>query len=206
MTSGRRLATAALLALLSACSTFGSEGSLEVESVVARAGYLDVWLSGHGIRMRSFAVDDPTCGRVLARGKEVGYLERGIGGRFHRGEERCDAVGIGDPRMQRSNMPRSTGGGGVIPRGQAVFQTLYEDEEVLMLRGRFPLSNRVGWGGGVDSVALVANDGTCRAAIQGGVASIEFRASGRNTLALVAPSGLCRIEGLLLPPANAPAD
>ena len=60
MTSGRRLATAALLALLSACSTFGSEGSLEVESVVARAGYLDVWLSGHGIRMRSFVVDDAT--------------------------------------------------------------------------------------------------------------------------------------------------
>lgn len=192
------LAAAASLAF--GCGTLSElgGGGLRVERVAERAGYLDVSLVGSGIAMRSFTAADGVCRRVLERDRKVGYLERGIGGRFTRGDERCDAIGIGDPRLRRSNRPRG-GGNRPIPRGQASFRTIYEDADVLMLRGRFPLTDRVGWSGGRDSVAVVANSDRCRTATASGTASIEFRPTGANTLALVARDGLCRIEGLILP-------
>jgi hypothetical protein len=45
----------------------------------------------------------------------------------------------------------------------------------------------------------VDNVARCRGPIERGVASMEHRPSGRNTLALVGDGGLCRIEGLILP-------
>jgi hypothetical protein len=86
-----------------------------------------------------------------------------------------------------------------VPRAQASFRTLYEDGDLVLLRGRFPLAFHVGWAGGDDSVAVVDNVARCRGPIESGVASMEYRPSGRNTLALVGSGGLCRIEGLILP-------
>jgi len=61
------------------------------------------------------------------------------------------------------------------------------------------LAHLIGWAGGGDTVAVLRNVPHCRRD-GSGVASMEYRPSGRNTLALVGPSGLCRIEGLIQPP------
>jgi len=86
-----------------------------------------------------------------------------------------------------------------VPRAQATFRTLYEDEDVVLLRGRFPLASRIGWSRGDDSVVVVGNVERCRGPVEKGVASMEYRQAGRNTLTLVGVGGLCRIEGLIQP-------
>jgi len=177
---------------------FGME--LFVAHLDERGRYLDVGLAGHGLYLRSFAPASEECRAVLRKGTSVGYVERGIGGRFEREGQSCDAVGFGDPlirgaRRLRDGSLRSS----PVPRAHATFRTIYEDADVLLLRGRFPLASKIGWVGVEDSVAVVSNVAHCRDPVERGVASMEYRPAGRNTLALVADGGLCRIEGLILP-------
>ena len=84
-------------------------------------------------------------------------------------------------------------------------RVVFEDEEVMLLRGRFLLASRIGWAGGRDSVAVVPNVSRCQLAAEGGVASMEFRPAGRNTLSLVSREGPCRIVGLIIPPSTEPS-
>lgn len=177
---------------------FGME--LLVVHVDERGPYLDVSLTGHGLNLRSFTPASDVCRAVLRPEAAVKYIERGVGGRFEREEVSCDAVGYGDPLIRRARQPRGDSlRSSPVPRAQATFQTVYEDADLVLLRGRFPLAFHVGWAGGADSVAVVENGAPCRGPIERGVASMEFRPSGRNTLSLVGEGGLCRIEGLILP-------
>jgi len=183
-------------------------GGFGMELIVAhldeRGPYLDVGLAGHGLYLRSFVPASDVCRAVLRPEAEVKYVERGVGGRFEREEHSCDAVGFGDPLIRGARQPRAAGRrSGPVPRAQATFRTIYEDADVVLLRGRFPLASKIGWAGGQDSVAVVDNVARCRRPVEKGVASMEYRPAGRNTLALVGDKGLCRIEGLIQPPGQA---
>ena len=79
---------------------------------------------------------------------------------------------------------------------------VFADESAVLLRGRFPLTSAVGWSGGYDTIAVVPNTAACEVPIERGVASIEFRPSGRDALTLVSKRGPCRIEGLIQPLAD----
>ncbi len=177
---------------------FGME--LFVVHLDERGPYLDVGLAGHGLDLRSFAPASDACRAVMRPEAVVDYRERGIAGRFEREDQSCDAVGYGEPlvrgvrRIRAGDLQSSP-----VPRAQATFRTIHEDADVVLLRGRFPLASKIGWAGGEDSVVVVDNVARCRGAIERGVASMEYRPSGRNTLALVGDKGLCRIEGLILP-------
>jgi hypothetical protein len=178
---------------------FGSGKGFVVERVQPRGPFLEVDLSG-GFALRTYVPPSEDCAFVLAPEKKITYVERGSG-RFEREDRACDAAGIGEPNISRGRQPRSSApGSSAIPRAQATFGVLYEDADVLLLRGRFPLAHLVGWAGGADSVAVVPNEENCQGAITGGVASMEYRASGRISLALVGPGGLCPIVGLIRPP------
>ena len=72
-----------------------------------------------------------------------------------------------------------------------------------MLRGMFPLSGYVGFGGGEDLIAVVHDTEECKAPIESGVASIEYRGKGKRALSIVGKSGLCEIRGLIQPPPQA---
>jgi len=183
-------------------SGFGETAPLTVVEVTPRGEFIDVRVEGDGISIRAFVPDVEACRLVFVGEKQVVYRSRVPGGRFTREGETCDGNGLGDPFVSRVNQPRG-GGAGTIPRAQASFAKVYEDQEVIFLRGLFPLLGRVGWAGGADTVVVVQNTPNCRGPADRGVASIEFRASGRNTLALVGPRGLCRIDGMIkpLPPA-----
>ena len=177
---------------------FGME--LFVVHLDERGPYLDVGLEGHGLSLRTFTPASEVCRAVLRPEAAVGYVERGIGGRFEREGQSCDAVGFGDPLIRGVRRPRSGSlGSSPVPRAQASFRVIHEDDDVVLLRGRFPLAPKVGWTGGEDSVVVVDNVARCRGPVERGVASMEYRPSGRNTLSLVGDRGLCRIEGLILP-------
>jgi hypothetical protein len=177
---------------------FGME--LFVVHLDERGPYLDVGLAGHGLDLRSFAPASEVCRAVLRPEAVVDYVERGIAGRFEREGQSCDAVGYGEPLVRGARKPRA---GNLqtspIPRAQATFRTIHEDADVVLLRGRFPLASKIGWAGGEDSVVVVDNVARCRGPVEKGVASMEYRPAGRNTLALVGDKGLCRIEGLIRP-------
>jgi hypothetical protein len=177
---------------------FGME--LLVAYVVERGPYLDAGLTGHGLDMRTFVPANDVCRAVLNTEAPVTYVERGVAGGFEREGLSCDAVGYGDPLIRGARQPRR---GELqttpVPRAQATFRKIYEDDDVVLLRGRFPAAVAVGWPGGRDSVVVVDNVARCRGPIEKGVASMEYRPAGRNTLALVGTKGLCRIEGLIRP-------
>jgi hypothetical protein len=127
-----------------------------------------------------------------------------VGGRFEREGQSCDSVGFGDPLIRRARQPRAGTLQGVpVPREQATYRILYEDADVVLLRGRFPLAFTIGWTGGGDTVAAVENVDRCRGPVEARVASMEYRPAGPNTLALIGDGGLCRIEGLIQPPGSA---
>lgn len=173
---------------------------LDVASVAPRGDYFDATLVGHGLSLTVFTPNSEACARVLAPEASVDYVERGIAGRLKRDGAVCDAIGYGAPLVQRARRPRGQDLRATpVPRSQATFRTVHEDDELILLRGRFPLAFHVGWSGGEESVVAVPNDPVCRAAAAGGVASMEYRPAGRTTLALVGRDALCPIVGLMLP-------
>ncbi|MBW2244061.1 MAG: hypothetical protein JRH01_18930 [Deltaproteobacteria bacterium] len=199
-----------LLAVAPACSPHKALwelglGSWTTELVVVRLVprhvFWEVQLAGHGLSLQVYVPESEACAAVLRVEQRVDYVERGPGGRFVRDDLHCDTVGIGAPLIGRARQPRGPSSASMVPRAQATFQTVFTDDEVVMLRGRFPLANRVGWAGSGDTIAVVANDPSCHRAVEGGRASMEFRAAGRNTLSLISGKQLCRIVGLILPPA-----
>jgi hypothetical protein len=213
----RRLGAVALAAALCAggCSWrrsafelgFGSFATdLRVVDVAQRGPYLDARLAGHGLNLRTFTPASEVCRAVLQPDAAVDYVERGIAGRLERGQS-CDAVGIGEPLVNRARKPRATSlGGSPVPRSQATFERLYDDADVILLRGRFPEVARIGWSGGSDTVVAIPNSPACGSAAEGGVASMEYRAAGAHTLSLVGADGLCPIVGVLLPPGGPAPD
>jgi len=173
---------------------------LSVVRLVPRGQYLEVSLLGHGLSLDVYTPRNEACSRVLEPEVQVDYVERGIAGRLERDGRSCDAVGIGGSRVRRARQPRGSDlRSSPIPRAQATFREIHRDEEVILARGRFPLASRVGWRGAGDTVAVVPNDEICRGALEGGVASMEYRPAGRTTLSLVGSGALCPIIGLILP-------
>ncbi|MEN8160682.1 MAG: hypothetical protein ABFS41_11485 [Myxococcota bacterium] len=181
---------------------------LSVVRVVPRGAYLDATLVGHGLSLEVYTPRDAACSHVLEPEGQVDYVERGVAGRLERDGASCDAIGIGGSRIRRARQPRGAATrASVIPRAQASFRETYRDDEVILLRGRFPLASQVGFGGGGDAVAVVPNEARCTETIERGVASMEYRPAGRTTLSLVGKRGLCPIIGLIQPlgpPAPAP--
>lgn len=181
---------------------FGSlVNELSVVRVLPVGPYLETTLAGEGLTLTTYAPTSEDCILVLEPEAKVRYVERGVGGRYERGDRRCDAVGYGDPLIRGARKPRSSSlRSSPVPRSQAVFTTLYQDERRILLRGRFPQARRIGWVGADDCVAALENTPACHAAADGGVASMEYRASGKNTLSLVSGEGLCVLVGLAMPP------
>ena len=210
--ASRALLVLAALALAGCGSKFlwqlglGGGTSFQVLHVAERGPYLDAELSGP-FAMRTFAPASNACRAVLAADQSVAWVERGIGGRFERDGVECRSAGIGEPLLERARQPRpGTLRSRPVPRDQANFSVFHEDADVVLLRGYFPLAHLVQWPGGADTVAAVPNVPVCRDPVEEGVASMEYRDSGRPTLALVGGNGLCPIVGLLRPPGAPDAD
>jgi len=205
MSSAFRAAVAAAL-VASGCNTertlyqLGFDTDLVVTRLEPRGGFLDATLSGAAGTLRVFAPPSEECLHVLAREASVGFESKGAG-RVTRDGASCDAAGFGPvEELRRRRVDPTSLTTTAIPREQAVWEVVHEDAEVSFLRGRFPLAGLVGWSGGMDTIAVVSSAPGCREIASQGVGSLEFRARGGDTLALVGAHGLCPIEALIRPP------
>lgn len=169
----------------------------EVSEVHARGRVLDARLTGP-TELETFVRANDACRAVFRPGQSIAYHEQPPGGRFSADDVECPAVGIGSLRTWRDRASHGISEGGPVPRAQASFEVVYRDEDVVFLRGRFPLAVRIGWTGADDTVAVVAADAACAKAVDDGVASMEFRAQGPRALSLISGDGLCPITGLVL--------
>jgi hypothetical protein len=191
------LAVAAVCSL--ACSTLPATSQFRIESVVRRGPFLDARMSRGDREIRFFfPSEDESCRRVVRTEQHVEYVSTGVLGRMRAGDASCDPVGIGSldwwgRRGGRREAPP-------VPRATARFQPFYGDDEVLMVRGRFPLTNLVNWGGGFDTIAVLPRNEACQRLLERGEATIEHRAAGRVPLRLVSSGESCVIEGLVQPP------
>lgn len=178
----------------------GNRTELTVGRVTPRFGFLDTTLYGSGWTLRTFLPASEVCGRVVATETGVEYLSDGPYGTLVRGEERCVPSGIGSLREWRNRRPRgSSGRESIIPSAQANYRVVYEDEEVALLRGNFPLAYKLGFAGMGDLIAVVPITALCRPAIERTTSTLEYFHAGRNVLTLSSSQGRCNIEGLIRP-------
>ena len=174
----------------------GSSVEMTVARVKLRGGYLDTELHGSGFSLRTFVPASETCQRVVAPEAVVEFGTGGSYGTLARGDDRCDAIGIGSLREWRNRRPRESSR---IIRGRASYSVVFQDEEVTFLRGRFPLVGLLGFAGMGDTIAVVPNTAECLGPIGRDTSTVEYFHGGRNVLTLSSSEGRCNIEGLLRP-------
>jgi hypothetical protein len=205
----RRIAPA-LAACLAGCALTGggddappktilqSGRPFQVTAVVERGPYLDALLARGGEPWRFFFPPSEDCRALIRTENVVEWHVEGHYGEARQGGRTCTPAGIGDLARWRDRGPREFDRS-PIPRGTARFRVVYEDEEWVLARGRFPFANRVGWPNGADAVAAIPNTEVCRPLIARGEASLEYRPNGPNPYRLVTGAGLCPVEGFLRP-------
>ena len=191
---------------LGCASVPGTSPSYEVSSAESRGPYLEAlleWTSSlaavsSDAKITLLFPASDACGSILVPGTAVDYLPAGMTGTVRVGERSCASVGIARLREWRDRRPRPRTAQ-VIPRAQASYRIVSEADGYALVRGRFPLAGLLGWAGGEDTLALVPRSDVCAPVLERGVASMEYRASGRLVLTLVGNAGQCPLHGFARP-------
>lgn len=192
-----------LLVMAAACAGVpGTRPSYRVVSTEQIGPLLDVrleWTSSASIvssdahlSLLFRSADD--CTEMISVGTELDYLPGGLTGSLRLAERSCDAVGISALREWRDRKPRRRITRHGDDRAQATYRIVFEHASYAIVRGRFPLAGMIAWYGGEDTLALIPRQVECASVLQRGVATMEFRDSGRIPLLLVG-DGRCPIAG-----------
>ena len=180
----------------------GTRISAEISDFATRGDYYDAFVAAGGFRYRFVFFRTADCKTVLSSTEGAVFVWLGAYGRVTANDLRCDAVGVLSLREWRDRGPRRTRE--PLPRRQANFRVIYRDDDIVQLRGRFPLAGAVGIPGGrADLVGFVPNDPVCEAFVERGVASMEFRASGPQPAVLLDRNNICPMMGFAQPPPQA---
>lgn len=175
----------------------GTRVAAEISDLNVRGSYLDARVSAGGFRYRLFFPDLPECRELLRQADGLVYTWLGLAGRISNEESSCDAVGVLSLREWRDRQPRRSRE--PLPRSSARFEVIFSDDDLIQLRGRFPLASQLGFSGTAQLIAVVPNDEACERFLSPGTASMEFRASGPVPLTLLAGSQRCQVLGLAQP-------
>lgn len=199
-----------LLLVAAGCETAASAGrgleqglnpfaktATTVGAVVVRGPYLEAALAGGGLDLRMLAPASEGCAAILVPEAKVSYAKEGNFGRVERDGAHCDLVGVTSLAAWRDRQPRSRGR--MAPTATARFRAVHRDPEVAMVRGRFPLAARAGIPAGYDLVALLPASETCRAPLERGEATLEFRDAGPEPFRLGGEGGFCPVLGFATP-------
>jgi hypothetical protein len=192
-----RIALAILVLCGCAAGLPGSAREHLVVYVTQRGAYLDAVLERSDATLRFFFPADETCREALRKETWVEYVNLGTLGEVRAADLTCTPVGIASLEAWRSRRGRRLEG--PLPRSPVSFRVVYQDEEYVLARGRFPLANRIGWSGGEDTLALIPRTAACAPVIARGTGSMEFRVAGRDPFILVSAAGRCPIEGFVRP-------
>lgn len=171
-----------------------------VGHVESHGPYLDA-IIGNGHELRLLFPATELCQKVIRPEEAVSYTQSSRAGVVEGKAGRCEAVGIIDLAQWRDRRPRSFGPGIGIPRDRATYRTIYQDEDVVMLRGMFLIASEIGWVGD-DTVAMLPNTDGCRPYVQAGEASVQFHPSSKVAFRMVGETD-CPLLGFALPPTTA---
>jgi hypothetical protein len=172
---------------------------VEISEVAEVGPYLDATLTGEASRHRFFFPASGDCRKLLVEGGEARYGIVGPFGRLRDDEGAfCDPVGVGSLAVWRDALPRRRSRY-LVPRVQAVFRPVLEEGELLLVRGRFPLTLEIRWPEPMDSVAVLPDVAPCRALLREPSATLEFHAQGAEVFVLVGTGGRCPVLGFAIP-------
>jgi hypothetical protein len=174
---------------------------MKVRAVNDRGPYIEAELDMSGKDFFAYALIGDDCRSIFQPGKKVTYVDSGPMGQFERAGFNCQILGVGNLRVWRDRKQRSSTQ--LAPRSQASYRLVYRDDDVALLRGTFPQAARLGFSGSSDLIAVVPISDVCKAPIESGTASVEYRPKGKRALSLVGKNGLCDIRGLAQPPPQA---
>ena len=172
------------------------ETELGVQSVDVHGPYLVAQLTGRRDELRAVAPATAPCTTVLRPEARVHYAKSGVFGRVESGDDGCDLVGVASLAAWRDRQPRRHG---LVPLATARFDPIYQDDQMVLLRGRFPLAGRVGIPAAYDLVALLPNNAACRAVAAKGEASLEFRPAGSEAFRMMDDDAPCVVAGFAIP-------
>jgi hypothetical protein len=178
----------------------GASASSSVRLLGPRGPYLDAMVDDGRRLRRFFFPKTEVCESILRSGpeEEISYNTRGPLGQLVRGDDVCDPIGLlslVEWRDRRGRDPLK----GPNPRAAVSYRVIWSDEDLVLIRGRFPLVNQVGWSGGGDTVAILPNTPECTELLSRTSASIEFRRSGSEPLVLLRDRERCPLLGLAQP-------
>jgi len=181
----------------------GARASAQVELVAERGDWLDLISRAGGRETRFFAPNDEACRSLIAGEQTVAYSNSGGRfGRFQAGDLTCDPVGVLSLAQWRDRRPRRQNAS-VIPRSRAELrERVYVDEELVLIRGRFPQAAQIEITGASDLIAVIPNSPECQGLEVPGDSSMEFRATGRQPFTLINDRQLCPLLGFVLAPPN----
>jgi len=180
----------------------GARARVSLSLVAERGEYLDVVMESAGPRYRFFLPNDAACAALFAGEAAVFYANTGPFGQLSTEATRCDPVGILSLAEWRDRGPRRQTRA-VIPRSRAELrEVIYADDDLTLVRGRYPLASEIGFMGGGDSIVAIPRVEECRGVPESGQASMEFRPAGRNPYTLINGNMRCPVLGFIQPPAN----
>lgn len=180
----------------------GGRASAFLSLVAERGDYLDVVMESGGRRYRFFLPNDAACVALFESEKAISYANAGPFGQLSTDQTRCDPVGILSLPEWRDRGPRRPNAA-VIPRARAdLREVVYADEELTLVRGRYPLTREIGFMGGGDCILAIPNVEECRGVPEARQASMEFRPAGRDAYTLINGTVRCPVLGFIQPPPN----
>ncbi len=175
----------------------GMATSSTVESVVERGPYLDVHISQRGSTWRYFVPAKEPCRSLLRAEAAIEYVSLGPLGQFQSGEVVCEPIGIGSLAKWRDQRPRPEVG--PLPARQSDYRLEYQDQDLAILRGRFPLLGLIAWPGMGDTLVVLPQTPPCQQLMKQNVATIEYRVAGPDPYVLLDGDKRCPVQGLIQP-------
>jgi len=169
-------------------------------SKVATVGpYLDATLSNQRFSLRFFFPQSADCRALIHSGAELRYLRIGsLGSVVDQEKRRCEPIGVASLGEWRDHLPHQRPPHRP-PRVQVAFRTIFEGEDLVLVRGRFPLALEIRWPAAMDTVAMLPASPVCDQARQPGKATMEFHATGPEPFLLLGEGGSCPILGFAAP-------
>ena len=172
---------------------------VRLSEVAAIGPYLDATLSNQRFSLRFFFPRSEDCLALIRSGAERRYLPIGsLGSVVDEEKRRCEAIGVASLREWRDDQPRRRAPH-LTPRVQVAFRTIFEGEDLVLVRGRFPLALEIHWPAAMDTVVMLPAGPVCDEARQRGKATMEYHATGPEPFLLVGEEGSCPILGFAGP-------
>jgi hypothetical protein len=198
--SSSRILLAALGVIASAgCNTIpGMSTPWVVKSVAPLGPYLETEIANGKETLRFYTPAEAPCTGILRHEQVVEYVSLGPLGQFQSGDEKCDPVGLGSLREWRDRRPRPEVP--PLPSRQATYKVEYQDQNVAILRGLFPLTSLIGFPGLGDVLVVIPRNEVCASLLTRETATIEYRVAGPDPLVLYSEKARCPIVGLIQPP------